>query len=112
VGDRSYCGQLVDLNMMPQVHADGSWNLIIGSGYLFVGLYPFQGNRQPGIPLSDPIAEQRQAQIGLAEELVLRAFMQVSMSLSICPRRGASGHGHRTIANCAFCCRLLRVGFR
>ena len=67
-----------------------------------MGLYAFQGNRQPGIPLSDPIAEQqRQAQIGLAEELVLRAFVQVSMSLSICPRRGASSHGHRTITNCA-----------
>ena len=56
-----YQGQITDLNVMPQVYPDGSWDLVIGSGYLFVGLYPF-------VPAAD---------LALAEQLVLRSFVRV-----------------------------------
>lgn len=76
MGERLYKGQVADLNIMPQFHERG-WDLIIGSGYLFVGCYPFLGDLT-GEPLADPAAEaDRQAQIRLAEELVFRAFAQV-----------------------------------
>ncbi len=35
--------QVADLNCMPVIKCDGSWDLIIGSGYNFVGVYPFEG---------------------------------------------------------------------
>lgn len=78
LGDRLFTGQICDLNVMPKFNSDGSWDLVIGSGYLFVGTYPFEGDSIMGQPLPDSIAEaDRQAQIKFAEELAIRAFAQV-----------------------------------
>jgi len=75
---RSYRGQIADLNIMPKVNADGSWDLVIGSGYLFVGIYPFEADLEMGEARSDQAREMaRLAQVQLAEELALRAFVQV-----------------------------------
>jgi glycine/D-amino acid oxidase-like deaminating enzyme len=56
-GDRTYTGQMCDLNVMPKHNIDGNWELVIGSGYLFVGTYPFEGDSIMGQPLPDAIAE-------------------------------------------------------
>lgn len=78
MGDRTFTGQICDLNVMPKHNPDGSWELVIGSGYLFVGTYPFEGDAILGQPLPDAIAEaDRQTQIQFAEELAIRAFAQV-----------------------------------
>lgn len=78
LGDRTFTGQICDLNVMPKHNADGSWELVIGSGYLFVGLYPFAGDSIMGQPLPEAIAEaDRQTQIQFVEELAIRAFAQV-----------------------------------
>lgn len=78
LGDRTFTGQICDLNMMPKHNSDGSWELVIGSGYLFVGIYPFEGDAIMGQPLPDAIAEaDRQTQIKFVEELAIRAFTQV-----------------------------------
>jgi len=78
LGDRTFTGQICDLNVMPKFNSDGSWELVIGSGYLFVGTYPFKGDSIMGQPLPDSIAEaDRQTQIKFAEELAIRAFAQV-----------------------------------
>lgn len=78
LGDRTFKGQICDLNIMPKHNSDGSWELVIGSGYLFVGTYPFEGDAILGQPLPDAIAEaERQTQIQFVEELVIRAFAQV-----------------------------------
>jgi len=78
LGDRTFKGQICDLNIMPKHNADGSWELVIGSGYLFVGTYPFEGDSILGQPLPDAIAEaERQTQIQFVEELAIRAFAQV-----------------------------------
>jgi hypothetical protein len=78
MGDRTYTGQICDLNVMPKHNPDGSWELVIGSGYLFVGTYPFEGDAVLGQPLPDAIAEaDRQTQIQFVEELAIRAFAQV-----------------------------------
>lgn len=74
----TYQGQIADLNIMPKVNADGSWELVIGSGYLFVGIYPFEADLEIGEPRPDQKLEaSRQAQVRLAEALALRAFVQV-----------------------------------
>jgi glycine/D-amino acid oxidase-like deaminating enzyme len=78
LGDRTFKGQICDLNIMPKHNSDGSWELVIGSGYLFVGTYPFEGDSILGQPLPDDIAEaERQTQIQFVEELAIRAFAQV-----------------------------------
>jgi glycine/D-amino acid oxidase-like deaminating enzyme len=78
LGDRTYTGQICDLNVMPKHNSDGSWELVIGSGYLFVGTYPFEGDSVMGQPLPDAIAEaDRQTRIKFVEELAIRAFAQV-----------------------------------
>lgn len=78
LGDRTFTGQICDLNVMPKHNSDGSWELVIGSGYLFVGTYPFEGDLLMGQPLPDAAAEaDRQTQIQLVEELAIRAFTQV-----------------------------------
>lgn len=78
MGDRTYTGQICDLNVMPKHNLDGSWELVVGSGYLFVGTYPFEGDAVLGHPLLDEIAEtNRQSQIQFVEELAIRAFSQV-----------------------------------
>jgi glycine/D-amino acid oxidase-like deaminating enzyme len=78
LGDRTFTGQICDLNVMPKHNSDGSWELVIGSGYLFVGTYPFEGDSIMGQPLPDAIAEtDRQTQIKFVEELAIRAFAQV-----------------------------------
>ncbi|MEM9214188.1 MAG: FAD-dependent oxidoreductase [Cyanobacteria bacterium P01_F01_bin.150] len=74
----TYTGQICDLNVMPKHNADGSWELVIGSGYLFVGTYPFEGDAIMGQPLPDAVKEgDRQTQIQFVEELAIRAFAQV-----------------------------------
>lgn len=76
--DRTFIGQICDLNVMPKHNSDGSWELVIGSGYLFVGTYPFEGDSIMGQPLPDAISEaDRQTQIKFVEELAIRAFTQV-----------------------------------
>ena len=78
IGGQTYQGQVADLNIMPKFNSDGSWELVIGSGYLFVGIYPFEADLELGEP--QPIAaleQQRRARVQLAEELALRAFVQV-----------------------------------
>ncbi|TVQ25835.1 MAG: FAD-binding oxidoreductase [Leptolyngbya sp. DLM2.Bin15] len=78
VGNRTFKGQVCDLNIMPKHNSDGSWELVIGSGYLFVGTYPFEGDSSMGSPLASPVAEaDRQTQIQFMEELAIRAFAQV-----------------------------------
>lgn len=78
LGGRTFTGQICDLNVMPKHNSDGSWELVIGSGYLFVGTYPFEGDSIMGQPLPDAIAEaDRQTQIKFVEELAIRAFAQV-----------------------------------
>ncbi|GAB4152402.1 MAG: hypothetical protein Fur0046_32010 [Cyanobacteria bacterium J069] len=77
-GDRTFTGQICDLNVMPKRNRDGSWELVIGSGDLFVGTYPFEGNSIVRQPLPAAIAEgDRQTQIRFVEELAIRAFAQV-----------------------------------
>jgi glycine/D-amino acid oxidase-like deaminating enzyme len=74
---KTYRGQITDLSIMPKFNPDGTWELIISSGFIFVGVYPFAGDARLGA-LPDPAAEkQRQQQIKLIEELALRAFAQV-----------------------------------
>jgi glycine/D-amino acid oxidase-like deaminating enzyme len=78
LGDCTFTGQICDLNVMPKHNLDGSWELVIGSGYLFVGIYPFEGDAILGQPLPDAVAEaDRQTQIQFVEELAIRAFTQV-----------------------------------
>lgn len=78
LGDRTFTGQICDLNVMPKYNSDGSWELVIGSGYLFVGTYPFEGDSIMGQSLPDSIAEaDRQTQIKFVEELAIRAFAQI-----------------------------------
>ncbi|MFM7426388.1 MAG: FAD-dependent oxidoreductase [Elainella sp.] len=78
LGNCSFTGQICDLNVMPKHNPDGSWELVIGSGYLFVGTYPFEGDAVMGQPLPEAIAEaDRQTQIRFVEELAIRAFAQV-----------------------------------
>lgn len=78
LGDRTFTGQICDLNVMPKYNSDGSWELVIGSGYLFVGTYPFEGDSIMGQPFLDVIAEaDRQTRIRFVEELAIRAFAQV-----------------------------------
>jgi len=78
LGDRTFTGQICDLNVMPKHNSDGSWELVVGSGYLFVGTYPFEGDAIMGQPLPDAVAEaDRQSQIKFVEELAIRAFTQV-----------------------------------
>ncbi len=63
---------------MPKHNSDGSWELVIGSGYLFVGTYPFEGDSILGQQLPDAVAEAPlQTQIQFVEELAIRAFAQV-----------------------------------
>jgi hypothetical protein len=78
LGDHTFTGQICDLNVMPKYNLDGSWELVIGSGYLFVGIYPFEGDSIMGQPLSDATTEaNRQIQIKLVEEIAIRTFAQV-----------------------------------
>jgi hypothetical protein len=78
LGAHTFTGQICDLNVMPKHNSDGSWELIIGSGYLFVGIYPFEGDVTVGLPSSNAAADvDRQNQILFAEELAIRAFAQV-----------------------------------
>lgn len=60
-----YTGQICDLNVMPKIHADGTWELVIGSGYIFVGTY------------DDDTYEESYENIGFSEELAIRAFAQI-----------------------------------
>jgi hypothetical protein len=78
VRGRTWRGQLTDLNIMLRLHPDGSWELAIGSGYLFVGLYPFEGDGDVCEALPDAASErQRQERVQLAHELAVEAFAQV-----------------------------------
>ncbi|HEX5661359.1 MAG TPA: hypothetical protein VFX59_29420 [Polyangiales bacterium] len=67
---QSYRGQIADLNIMPRSLPGGGWELVIGSGYLFVGMYPFEADQETG-------ELERRADIQRAEELATRAFLQV-----------------------------------
>lgn len=75
--NRTFTGQICDLNVMPKHNPDGSWELVIGSGYLFVGVYPFEGDAIIGQQSDMTTEAKRQAQIQLVEELAIRAFAQV-----------------------------------
>lgn len=46
MGGIQYPAQIADLNCMPQLLPDGRWDLIVGSGYVFIGSYPFTHSTQ------------------------------------------------------------------
>ncbi|WP_128548373.1 FAD-dependent oxidoreductase [Larkinella soli] len=79
VDGEEYLSQVADLNVQPVIlekeNGETEYILCIGSGYLFVGTYPFEGDTD--LPKPDPQRIERINTIRKAEKLAVAGFWEV-----------------------------------
>lgn len=71
-----YPAQVTDINAMAHCHG-GTWDLICGSGYGFVGVYPGEGDGDPPQAPQDAQGRQQQRTAQTAEALMVQALVEV-----------------------------------
>ncbi|RAJ91045.1 hypothetical protein LX87_05386 [Larkinella arboricola] len=79
VDGQEYVSQVADLNVQPVIltkpNGETEYTVCIGSGYLFVGTYPFEGDTD--VPKSSAQSQERINAIRKAEKLAIAGFWEV-----------------------------------
>ncbi|MFD2573076.1 hypothetical protein ACFSUS_20715 [Spirosoma soli] len=79
VDGEAYLSQVADLNVEPVIlekeNGETEYTLCIGSGYLFVGTYPFEGDND--VPKNDTQQAERIQAIRKSEKLAIAGFWEV-----------------------------------